>query len=132
MREAKFKIGDRVRYFSDSTGVVSDILERKATSTYLYEVTPDGRERPSNCLLKEEDLALITKDYSMTIQIDIAHNVLVASLFEKVGDDIVTLAKGHGHLIHEGELGIAQAASYACKRLYESLGGTLTKGGSWK
>ena len=129
MSEAKFKIGDRVRYFGDTTGVVSDILERKATPTYLYEVTSDGRERPSNCLLKEEDLELITKEYSMQIQIDIAHNVVIASLFEVVYPNMRPIAKGHGHIIHAGEIGIAQAASYACKKLYEILGGTYPKGG---
>ena len=88
---------------------------------YTYEVT---NEQTATELFCEEELQLVPqkKEYSMTIQIDIAHNVLVASLFEKVGDNLITLAKGHGHLIHEGELGIAQAASYACKRLYESLG----------
>ena len=51
---------------------------------------------------------------------------------EVTEDSKSSLAKGHGHMIHEGELGVAQAASYACKRLYESLGGEITKGGSWK
>lgn len=120
---AKFKIGDRVRFLGEFTGVVSDILERKATSSFLYEVTRDGREKPSNCLLKGEDLELLGKEYSMQIQIDIAQNVVIASLFEVEGPNMRPVAKGHGHIIHDAEVGIAQAASYACMRLYKSIGG---------
>ena len=123
MNEAKFKIGDRVRYHGNLTGKITDILERKATSRFLYEVIADGRDNPSNCLVKEEDIELLRKEYSMQISIDIAENVVIASLYEVVGPNMRPVAKGHGHLIHEGEYGIAQAASYACMRLYKSVGG---------
>jgi hypothetical protein len=131
MREAKFKIGDMVDTNWIGIGKVTDVMYSSHKDSYTYEVTNDQTAAE---LFSEDELQMVPekKDYSMTIQIDIANNVLIASLFEKVGDDLVTLAKGHGHLIHEGELGIAQAASFACKRLYESLGGTLTKGGSWR
>lgn len=131
MREAKFKIGDMVETNWIGIGKVTDVMYSSHKDQYTYEVTNDQTAAE---LFGEDELQPVPekKEYSMTIQIDIANNVLIASLFEKVGDDLVTLAKGHGHLIHEGELGIAQAASYACKRLYESLGGTLTKGGSWR
>ena len=133
MREEKFKIGDRVSILpSKTTGEVMECIYGVRCDEWLYEVRRDDN---SEVCTYVEDLLVPApnrKDYSMTIQIDIANNVLIASLFEKVGDDLVTLAKGHGHLIHEGELGIAQAASFACKRLYESLGGTLTKGGNWR
>ena len=131
MREAKFKIGDMVDTNWIGIGKVTDVMYSAHKDSYTYEVTNDQTASELFC---EDALNLVPekKEYSMTIQIDIANNVLIASLFEKVGDDLVTLAKGHGHLIHEGELGIAQAASFACKRLYESLGGTLTKGGSWR
>ena len=121
MREAKFKIGDTVLTGWIGIGKVTDVMYSSSKDQYTYEVT---NEQTATELFCEEELQLVPqkKEYSMTIQIDIAHNVLVASLFEKVGDNLITLAKGHGHLIHEGELGIAQAASYACKRLYESLG----------
>jgi hypothetical protein len=45
-------------------------------------------------------------------------NVVVAVLNE-VGDGYIReVARGHGHIIHEGVEGIAQAASYALKRIY--------------
>lgn len=123
MKEAKFKIGDRIRYHGNLTGTITDILERKATSDFLYEVIADGRNRPSNCLVEEDKIELLRKEYSMQISIDIAENVVIASLYEVVGPNMRPVAKGHGHLIHEGAFGIAQAASYACMRLYKSMEG---------
>ena len=130
MIEAKFKIGDRVAVSSYSLeGEVTDAMHSMSTG-WSYSV----RCKQGDFFFRENDLELVRKknDYRMTIEIDIAQNVVIASLFEKDGDILRPLGKGHGHLIHDGELGVAQAASYACKRLYEGLGGTLTKGGSWQ
>ena len=123
---AKFKIGDCVDTNWIGIGKVTDVMYSAHKKTYSYEVT---NEEGAVQLFAEEELEPIAeqKNYSMTIQIDIANNVVIATLFE----DESPLAKGHGHLIHDGELGIAQAASYACKRLFENMGGTITKGGSW-
>ena len=131
MREAKFKIGDMVETNWIGVGKVTDVMYSSSKDQYTYEVPNDQTAAE---LFGEDELQLVPekKDYSMTINIDIANNVLIATLFEDIGDTFKVVAKGHGHLIHEGELGIAQAASYACKRLYESLGGTLTKGGNWR
>ena len=131
MREAKFKIGDMVETNWIGVGKVTDVMYSSSKDAYTYEVTNDQTAAE---LFGEDELVLVPekKEYSMSIQIDIAHNVVIASLFEKDGDNLNPLAKGHGHLIHEGANGIAQAASYACKRLYENLGGQIVKGGYWK
>lgn len=131
MSEAKFKIGDRVETNWIGIGKVTDVMYSAHKKAYTYEVT---NEENASQLFAEEELepAVEKKDYSMTINIDIAQNVVIATLYEETEDTKSVLAKGHAHLIHEGELGIAQAASYACKRLYQSLGGEITKGGSWR
>lgn len=131
MSEAKFKVGDRVETNWIGEGIVTDVMYSTSKDQYTYEVTNEGGAIQ---LFSEEELELATveKEYSMTIQIDIASNVVIASMFETEGDTMRPLAKGHGHMIHGGELGIAQAASYACKKLYENLGGTINKGGSWR
>lgn len=131
MSEAKFKIGDRVKTSWAGPGAVTDVLYSKSKDQYTYEV---GESDKIIGLFDEDEMELVPekKEYSMTINIDIVQNVVIATLYEETEDSKSPLAKGHGHMIHEGELGIAQAASYACKRLYESLGGTLTKGGSWR
>ena len=131
MMKAKFKLGDRVETNWIGIGKVTDIMYSAIKDEYTYEV---ANEEGGSGLFNEDELTLVTekKGYSMTIDIDIAQNVVIATLYEENDDSKSPLAKGHAHLIHEGELGIAQAASYACKRLYQSLGGEITKGGSWR
>lgn len=133
MTEARFKIGDRVKLvqYPHTEGVVTEMYSNFATTNWMYEITTDN---DVSFYRHEGDLELVPekKDYSMTVSIDIASNVVIATLYEETENSKSPLAKGHGHMIHEGDLGIAQAASYACKRLYQSLGGTITKGGSWR
>lgn len=131
MSEAKFKIGDRVETNWIGIGNVTDVMYSAHKDEYSYEVTNDQN---ASDLFGEEELTLVAwkNGYSMDIKIDIASNVVIATLYEETEDTKSPLAKGHGHMIHEGANGVAQAASYACKRLYENLGGTITKGGSWR
>jgi len=132
MSEARFKIGDRVESvkYEHIAGTVVDAFQ-SVNSGWRYEV-----EAKSGAMyfFPEDEIELKHPkvEYSMQIQIDIASNVVIASLYEVDGPNMRPIAKGNGHIIHEGELGIAQSASYACKRLYQSLGGTITKGGSWR
>ena len=130
MKEAKFKIGDIVDTNWIGIGKVTDVMYSYSKDGYTYEVT---NEEGAVQLFAEEELEPVSKKgYSMDIKIDIASNVVIATLYEETDDSKSPLAKGHGHMIHEGATGVAQAASYACKKLYESLGGTIVKGGSWK
>lgn len=130
MSEARPKMGDRVETNWIGIGKVTDVMYSAHKKAYTYEVT---NEEGAVQLFAEDELTLAyDKSYSMTIHIDIAENVVIATLFEEAECTKKPLAKGHAHLIHEGELGVAQAASYACKRLYQSLGGEITKGGSWR
>lgn len=118
MKQAKFKIGDRVRAGS-AEGTIADVFSSSDNTAYGVDFGSLGVS-----LYFEAELELIPeKKYSMQIQIDIAENVVIASLYEVVDPNMRPIAKGHGHIIHEGELGIAQAASYACMRLYKSVGG---------
>lgn len=133
MNEAKFKIGDRVKIVSNGkTGEVKEAMYSSLNERWYYEVMEVNAK--SVFTIREGDLEMAPEEneYSMTIQIDIAQNVVIASLFEVVAPNMRPVAKGHGHIIHDGELGIAQAASDACKKLYQSLGGEITKGGSWR
>ena len=122
MKEAMFKISDRVAKDTGGTGVVMEAIYSARNEAWLYEVVDDkthdvGTFRESNLKAAPE------KKYSMKISIDIAENVVIASLYEVCDPNMRPVAKGHGHIIHEGELGIAQAASYACMKLYKSMGG---------
>jgi hypothetical protein len=56
-------------------------------------------------------------------EFDYLDNVVVARFYKIKGEEKTEITRGHGHIIHEGEIGVAQAASYALKRIYMNLGG---------
>ena len=125
MIPAKFNIGDRVKILdSGDFGVIADIMFSNKHKCNIYEVNHERGYRYGTLLADDLEAAPIEKEYSVDIKIDIAQNVVIATLYEGCGDEIRKfIRRGHGHIIHDGELGIAQAASYACRRLYESIAG---------
>lgn len=132
MMEAKFKIGDRVKVIpNEEHGIITDIMFSYKYKENLYEVSSedDGDVFLGKFIADDLESAPKPRDFSMDIRIDIAQNIVVATLYENYDAVKKPLRRGHGHIIHDGELGIAQAASYACRRLYESLGGSFDKGG---
>ena len=140
-----FMIGDRVKVkeyadiieshrtkglarLSGEIGTVTDKLYREVNNGFLYRVHFDGYERPSNKMWTEHQLyILIKKPVEYKFEFEYLDNVVVAVFYEVVGDTKTEIARGHGHIIHEGALGIAQAASYALKKMFEKMnGGTFS------
>ena len=139
----KFNIGDRVRVRpydelpddvkSKSTGPlcgkdgeIVDIVYSNAKKCLYYTIHLDGYDKPSAKMFTEDSIDLIPEEVPHTYRydFDFLENVVVARLIEIDGDGNETeIAKGHGHLIHDGAPGIAQAASYALKRIWFGLGG---------
>ena len=48
-------------------------------------------------------------------------NLVLVVLYEATGDGKKELARGHGHIIHEGAAGVAQAASYAMRGIWNQM-----------
>ena len=139
----KFQIGDRVRVRpydelpdevkSKSTGIlcgkdgeIVDIVYSNAKKCLYYTIHLDGYDKPSAKLFTEDSIDLVPQEVPHTYRydFDFLENVVVARLIEIDGDGNETeVARGHGHLIHDGTPGIAQAASYALKRIWLELGG---------
>ena len=138
----KFNIGDRVRvrqykYLPEKVtnkgigksagkdGEIVDIMYSNASDCYLYKIHFDGFDRPSHTEFPEGSFDLIAdldrEVYSCDIEI--LDNVVVARMYEIRGKEKTEICKGHGHIIHNGEFGVAQAASYALKRLASKLNG---------
>ena len=136
----EFNIGDRVRVcdYNDlpahmknhgmaricgCDGEIVDKLWSGAKGCTVYRVLFDCAKSTSSVDFPGETLNLISeldkKNYQY--EFDYCDNVVVAILYE-VGDDYKTeVARGHGHIIHEGVEGIAQASSYALKMIYYKL-----------
>lgn len=106
----KFSIGDTVIISaSGEKGTVEDVLLSKGDGSLYYEINgtfydPDDLE-PANEVSYRYDV--FTADNS----------VVVAVLYERVNDKETEVARGHGHIMHSGVVGYAQAASYALKKI---------------
>lgn len=117
----KFQIGDRVKIPAkqDMFGTISDIWSSLAQDRTMYEVTNEG-----NCskgLYAENQLepAPIPTTYSWDAHID--GNVAVVTMNATQGEKTWIYARGHAHILHDGEVGMAQAISFAARRMFESL-----------
>ena len=141
----EFNIGDRVRvkHYEDlpvqmhgrggmarlcgKDGEIVDKLWSGAKGCTVYKIHFDGCDRTSSIDFPTKAIDLISELDKKTYQYEFAYldNVVVAKFYE-IGEDYKTeIARGHGHIIHEGELGIAQAASYALKKIHQKLSENL-------
>lgn len=117
----KFQIGDRVKIPSkqDVFGAVSDIWSSLAQDRAMYEVTLEGTGNKALYAENQLELAPIPTEYSWEAHID--GNVAVVTMTATQGDKTWIYARGHAHILHDGEVGMAQAISFAAKRMFESL-----------
>ena len=108
-------------------GEIVDKLWSAARDQMVYRIQFDGFDRFSKTDFVEgtfDRLSDLKAKKSYTYEFDYLDTVTVARLYEVDENGNKTeIAKGHGHLIHDGALGIAQSASYALKRIYQDLNG---------
>lgn len=124
----KFEIGDKVKVYGSQAGTVTDVLESKKGGT-LYEIHFEGDLEPCETFFEEDSLQrIIETDPTITFKIDIADNVVVAIMLQGERQ----IGRGHGHIIHSGSIGIAQATSYALKMLYTNMNGGSMIGGEYR
>ena len=116
----EFNIGDKVRVNATyEYGYVADKF-RSQSGQFAYMVE---LETGTKLLYSEDELAFYKKALEYDYEIERVENVVIARLYEVEGDIRTELAVGHGHIFHEGALGVAQAASYALKKIYDKIGG---------
>jgi hypothetical protein len=136
----EFNIGDRVRVcgyneipgslknkgiarICGKDGEVVDKMWSVAKDCTVYKVLLDGKTETSSVDFTDEMLIPYPPLENKTYQYEFEYldNVVVAVLYEDCDLGKREIARGHGHIIHEGVEGIAQAASYALKRIYYSI-----------
>lgn len=104
-------------------GKIVDIMYSTAYEKYIYRIHFDEQEGRSRADFTEEALELLQEEsVSYRFETDFVDNVVVVIMYEDYEDGTSEeVGRGHGHIIHEGALGIAQATSYAMYRLYKRL-----------
>ena len=119
MREAKLQVGDRVVAGNNRISCeVMDCLYSARSDEWLYELRADG-EDIGTYAERYLDVAPVKKEYR--IDMEIADNVVICKLIDGGNGD--EISRGHGHVIHQGDIGIGQAASYAAKQMYIAMNG---------
>ena len=104
-------------------GEVVDAMYSNAYDKYIYRIRFDGQEAVSKADFTEESLELLKQEaVTYHFETDFAENIVIVIMYEDHEDgSSEEIGRGHGHIIHEGALGIAQATSYALYRLYQRL-----------
>ena len=69
----------------------------------------------------EDDLEPSRKKSEYTVETEIADNVVIGIIYEVIDGKKFEVCRGHGHIIHEGAEGIAQACSYAYKKAFAEI-----------
>ena len=132
----EFHIGDRVRHktyeelpdkiktegkgkMGNKVGTIVDRLFSESEGDFLYAVKFDDYNE-SRKLYSQHHLALYS-EATYCLEFDYLDNVVVARFYEVRDDVKKEIGRGHGHIIHEGAYGIAQAASYALKKIYDQF-----------
>lgn len=140
----EFNIGERVvvkdyddipeqgktkRYwmFAGKEGEIVDKIYSEAKGITLYRVHFDGYDKPSVCNFLGCCFDLVRDESEYTYEFEYLENLVVARLYEIKNGEKVEIAKGHGHIFHDGVYGVAQAASYALKRICDDLNGGSLK-----
>lgn len=117
----KFQIGDRVKIPSKQNviAVVTDIWQSQSQVRTMYEVTHEVGGGKGMYSENQLELAPIPTEYSFESHID--GNVAVVTMIATQGEKTWIYARGHAHILHDGEVGMAQAISFAARRMFESL-----------
>ena len=117
----KFQIGDRVKIHSKANkiGIVNDIWSSLAKATLMYAVADEVDGHMGLYAENQLELAPLPIDFSFEAHID--GNVAVVTMTATQGEKSWIYARGHAHILHDGEVGMAQAVSYAARRMFEAL-----------
>lgn len=137
-----YKIGSRVRVnafdaihenirhrglgkHAGKEGEIVDVLYSDANECYVYRILFDGASMESRTDFLAGMFDIIEDEVieTYTHEIEYLDNVVVVRFFKITDNSKQELARGHGHIIHEGAIGIAQATSYAMKKIYEKMNG---------
>ena len=104
-------------------GTIADKMYSEAESIFLYRICIEGETRIRSAFYTEEDfehyIVETKQDYS--IDCEILENLAVVRIYKDDDGEKKEIGRGHGHIFHEGDIGVVQAISYACKKAYEKL-----------
>ena len=123
------EIGTRIRNTYGEAGEIVDRMYSEKEKEYYYSVTLDTRDPEETYLFSGDELQEEVEEelVQYIVETEILNNVCTARVYKEEDGKKKEVCRGHGHIIHEGDLGIVQALSYAFKRAYEKINGGCLK-----
>lgn len=113
--------------FRGLAGFEAEVIDRlysEANQAYGYRLQLTGAKTVPVMIFPEEALEIVEEEPVEHIhEIEYLDNVVLVIFYEVKKGKKTELARGHGHIIHKGALGVAQAASYAMRQIYSQFGG---------
>lgn len=120
----EFNIGDRVLYLTlNKEGVIEDKLYSHKLDAWMYTIKFDDSGVPYARPILGDDLEDVEDEKTYRWELFEEEGVVTAVMYEVVGDMEREIDRKHGHRIHSGAIGFAQAASYAMKKIYIGMNG---------
>lgn len=105
-------------------GTVVDKLYSEAHSRFIYFLHLDGFDKTSHAQFDGDSLELVPQEEVTYLhEFEYLENVVIARFYEVRGDQKTEVMRGHGHIMHDGAYGIAQASSYALLRIMKKMEG---------
>ena len=103
-------------------GTIVDKLYSEAHGRFIYFLHLDGFEKQSHAQFDGDSLELIPQEEVTYLhEFEYLENVVIARFYEVRGDRKTEVGRGHGHIMHDGAYGIAQASSYALLRIMKKM-----------
>ena len=112
---SNFNIGDKVVDINSGVeGRVTDRLYSEARSQFVYVIKPSDGGR--SFTRQEDDIELSQNNVEYKIETVVEDGVVICTIYEVCNGIKTEVCRGHGHILHDGAVGIAQACAYAAKR----------------
>lgn len=101
---------------------IIDRLYSEIRQAYLYTLYLTGSKTVPHMVFHEASLELVEDEPTeYHHEIEYLDNLVLVRFYETRDGKKTEIARGHGHIIHSGAAGIAQATSYAMRRIWDQL-----------
>ena len=116
-----FEIGNKVLVKDTAErGTITDKMFSEGRNIFVYIVKPEDGGRS---IMRDEDELeeVVEETVEYDIQTEVSEGVVIFSIIEIKGNKRTLVTRGHGHMLRNDLLGVAQAASFAAKRAFTAI-----------
>lgn len=119
-----YNIGDRVLVGKSGEAIITDRMYSEKSDKYLYCIRYKGRQEEQDDLYGEDDIQpYVEEKVEYELKTEISDGVVIFSCIEIRGDKRTLVARGHGHMLKSGTIGVLQAASWAARKAFTEVNG---------